>query len=398
MRSDFLGAFQDHPALVGLAAELFPVGPMTAAGITDVIEGPAAVAGLELGTGLTQTLVADTSAPDALPLLAFTLRELYDHGAADGRLDVSEYQDLGGLDGALRNAADDLLDAQHLDVEQEVLLRRAFLAMVRLTDDDRRVRQVVRWDDLPAAVHPTLEQFVDARLLVSSNDGEGRTVEVAHEALFRSWDRLAGGSTATSRRCGSVGHCTSPPRAGSEAGNQPSDLWRGGRLTRAVELAASGDLSLAAEERAFLDAAVGQEQAEHEREERTRRRRLRVAGAVAAGAVVLASVAILFYVQARRQSERARRRGCNEAPALAMASEAQHLTAENPALGLALAAEAATNTPSPLPQATAAVVAGRVRSGEPSWATDRRAGHCQRLRRHGPRVRRRRRPLHHDGR
>jgi hypothetical protein len=51
-------------------------------------------------------------------------------------------------------------------------------------------RRIASWDQLPAQAHPILERLVKARLLVSRADGEQRQVEVAHEALFRSWDRL----------------------------------------------------------------------------------------------------------------------------------------------------------------------------------------------------------------
>ena len=39
-------------------------------------------------------------------------------------------------------------------------------------------------------VRNLLERFVQARLLVSRTEGAERILEVAHEALFRSWDRL----------------------------------------------------------------------------------------------------------------------------------------------------------------------------------------------------------------
>ena len=53
---------------------------------------------------------------------------------------------------------------------EEGQLRHSFLAMVRLTDDDKWVRHVTRWDEHPRSIHPILEQFVAARLLVSGGD------------------------------------------------------------------------------------------------------------------------------------------------------------------------------------------------------------------------------------
>jgi len=61
---------------------------------------------------------------------------------------------------------------------------------VRVNEEGQYARRAAHWDILPAASHPILERFVQARLLVSSSVGETRILEVAHEALFRTWSRL----------------------------------------------------------------------------------------------------------------------------------------------------------------------------------------------------------------
>jgi len=54
--------------------------------------------------------VADTRTPDSLPLLAFTLPELWERYGKDGRLTVEGYREhLGGLQGALKRAAESAL-------------------------------------------------------------------------------------------------------------------------------------------------------------------------------------------------------------------------------------------------------------------------------------------------
>lgn len=83
LRSDFLGTFQDHPAMRGLRVETFPVPQMDVDNLASLIEGPARIASLELGTGLVQAMISDTKASDALPLLAYTLRELYEGFGVD---------------------------------------------------------------------------------------------------------------------------------------------------------------------------------------------------------------------------------------------------------------------------------------------------------------------------
>jgi hypothetical protein len=53
MRSDFLSEFQKHPKLSRLPYEAVHIGPMSVENFAEVIEGPANVAGLRLGPGLT---------------------------------------------------------------------------------------------------------------------------------------------------------------------------------------------------------------------------------------------------------------------------------------------------------------------------------------------------------
>ncbi|MDF0676805.1 MAG: SUMF1/EgtB/PvdO family nonheme iron enzyme [Nitrospira sp.] len=192
LRSDFLGSFQDHPAMRGLRVEPFTVPQMEVDEFTSVIEGPARIAGLELGTGLVPAMISDTKTADALPLLAFTLRELYEGFGEDKLLTLEEYRDkLGRLDGCIARAAEAVLSAKPLSEENLSDLRNTFLSMVRINDKDQYAKQPVPWKDLPASAHDVLERFVSARLLISGGDGKGRTLEVAHEALFRAWPKLA---------------------------------------------------------------------------------------------------------------------------------------------------------------------------------------------------------------
>jgi hypothetical protein len=197
LRSDFLGAFQTHMAGQPLAYEAIFLRPMAVADFAQVIAGPATVAGLELEPGLEQAMVVDTATDTALPLLAFTLHKLWKDCGRDGRLTIEAYRHrLGGLQGSVARTAEAVFAACHLSPAQEGHLRRAFLSMVRLTmvrlsEERRYVRQPARWSDLPQDVHTCLERFVQERLLVSHGAGAERFLEVAHEALFQSWARLA---------------------------------------------------------------------------------------------------------------------------------------------------------------------------------------------------------------
>jgi hypothetical protein len=106
MRSEFLDDLRDLPVLAGMPIEAYVLGPMDREMLRDVIEGPAQVARLCLDDGLVAVLVADTDSGEALPLLAFILRELADGLPAGGQLSLSHYYGLGGVQGALVRHAD----------------------------------------------------------------------------------------------------------------------------------------------------------------------------------------------------------------------------------------------------------------------------------------------------
>jgi hypothetical protein len=109
LRSDFLGSFQSHPALRSVPFADIPLGMMPLEDFPQVIEGPAARAGIALEPGLVATMIKDVGSQDALPLLAFTLRELYERSRAQGRLTLKIYRDdLGGIQGAVERAIEQI--------------------------------------------------------------------------------------------------------------------------------------------------------------------------------------------------------------------------------------------------------------------------------------------------
>ena len=296
MRSDFLGLFQKSPALLDLRYESLSLGPMAPEDVVQAVEKPAELAAVDLESGLVRAMVDDAETDDALPLLAFTLRELYERFGKDGKLHLSEYRErLGGLQGAVAKAADEVLESAALGPQDEKALKAAFLAMVRVTDEGGWSRRPAFWDDLPAAVHPLLERFVQARLLISGSDGQRRTLEVAHEALFRSWERLVAWLDQSAEALRLRHEVQRAARGWDQEGRGDEYLWHGARLARARELIAGGDLPLedvglmfvevsAAAERARLDAEAGQ---------RRRIERLKLWGLVATlvGALVTAFIA-----------------------------------------------------------------------------------------------------------
>ena len=189
LRSDFLAQFQNHPTVPEFHD--FPIGPIPLDRLQEVIEGPARLAGIELEPRLTNAMIADTGSEDALPLLAFALRELYEVSPDKGCLTHDNYRiQVGGIAGAVTRRADAVLDGAGLSPEQLRDLRTAFVSLAQINDEGQFVRRTAQWQELPEQVHGALERFVAARLLTSRGEGSERVLEVAHEALLRSWELL----------------------------------------------------------------------------------------------------------------------------------------------------------------------------------------------------------------
>jgi hypothetical protein len=110
IRADSLDPLLAAMAVRGMEqAELLALPPMPAAAHRAVIEGPVAVANrtgrrLAIDPDLVEALTRDARGADALPLLAFTLQRLDSDYGADGRLELAEYDKLGGVDGSRRCA------------------------------------------------------------------------------------------------------------------------------------------------------------------------------------------------------------------------------------------------------------------------------------------------------
>ena len=200
MRSDFLGVFQTHPFLTAhdyhdtFHYSQITVDPLPAHSLKEIITGPARRSGVRLQNGLVERLVGDTHTGDALPLLAYTLRRLWDTRELHDTncLTVHAYERLGGLAGAIEIAADEALDVEHQSSKAIDAVRSAFVpGLVRVNAEGTRVRRIANREELPPQADVLIARFIDARLLISDRDEAGaETVAVAHEALLRTWRRL----------------------------------------------------------------------------------------------------------------------------------------------------------------------------------------------------------------
>lgn len=217
LRSDFFHRLAEVPDLLALSAGPGQVhlAPADGADLEQIIRLPAQAAGLsfeshpETRAGLDTVLREAAAGQDALPLLEFTLDELYrrdvdEHGRSV--LTFESYDALGGLEGAIAGRAEAACAALGPDRAADVdgvLLALAGLDQGEGTTkaedqaEDQATLRVVAGADLartPARA-AVVEALVSARLLVSdaagaAPDAEGATTaRLAHEALLRRWPR-----------------------------------------------------------------------------------------------------------------------------------------------------------------------------------------------------------------
>jgi len=189
LRSDFLPEFEDHSEIRGKAQKGIHVLPLGVENLERIIEGPAKIAAIELEPGLVKKMVTEAGMSTALPILAFVLRELWDRHGHTRRFTLQDYAELKGLRGVIERAAEAVYHETTEDQKQS--LRKAFLSMVQVGEEEQFIRKPVKLAQLPPDVHEIVESFVRARLLVkSSAEDREPVVEIAHEAVLTSWPRL----------------------------------------------------------------------------------------------------------------------------------------------------------------------------------------------------------------
>ena len=114
IRSDSYDALQHAKPLEGLPQSTVPLLPMPKVSYKEVIEGPArrfvgAGGKLSIEPQLTLRLLEDidkSGSGDALPLLAFTLEQLFLEYRRAGALRLAYYEEFGGLRGAINAAVE----------------------------------------------------------------------------------------------------------------------------------------------------------------------------------------------------------------------------------------------------------------------------------------------------
>ena len=195
LRADFYAPMIGLNRVVSDAVErgVVNVGAMTRDELARAIEEPARRVGRTLEAGLVARLLDDVAGePGNLPLLEFTLTDLWGR-ASLSQLTHQAYDAIGGIGQAIGAKAEELYGS--LSAADQAAALRAFTRLVHVSsanEEGTDARQRVRLSDLDDDPRRVVETFVAERLLTTGREESTheQTVEVAHEALIRNWNRL----------------------------------------------------------------------------------------------------------------------------------------------------------------------------------------------------------------
>lgn len=316
IRTDSFPELQSHRRFRSIEANGYDLRALPVFRFNDVVEAPAERYGVRVDAALVDTLMEDAPKEDALPLLAFALQRLWRQFAADGALTLTDYRDTGGLTGLIEDAAERALCG--LEPEQDAprpanppkpalaLAAETFVPpLAQINDQGAAIRRVADWAGFGEAAQALLARFDRWRLVVrrasegGADSGDGGTVEVAHESLFREWARLRDWLEPERARLEALRGVGVAASAWARSGRSREFLTHfGQRLAEAEALPPLPRYAQRLDEtdRAYLAACRRTERAA------TRRRRVlqTTAGLLGVG-IVLGSVSYAFEFEIRRE-------------------------------------------------------------------------------------------------
>ncbi|MDP8961330.1 MAG: serine/threonine protein kinase [Actinomycetota bacterium] len=370
IRADFYGTASLFPWLARrITDNQVMVGPMTREELRHAIEEPARLTGLSVDAALVDAILDESGEEQgALPLVSHALVETWKRRKGS-RLTVEAYRQAGGVAGAIAQSAEALYTDRFDDARREAA-RRLLLRLVSPGEGTPDTRRRIALSELSREAEPdvltVVEALVEARLLTADR----KTVELAHEAIIRTWPRLRGWieeSRDDLRIRQRIG------RAAAEwdgQGRHPDLLYRGTPLLSALEWVLVNRGQLNTLELEFLEAGESAHREAQERAELAARRSRRIRRVAVTILSLLTVVAVVASVVAFAGFRRAQRNELQATERLAqsLASQALGLVEKDPRLSLALAVESMARSRAAPPEARAALVTGGQALAAATWA------------------------------
>ena len=316
LRSDFEPHFSGSALKDYWNTSRFVAALLTQNELREAIEGPAIARVLRFEPPeLVDRIINDVlQMPGALPLLSFTLSEMYfkylERHSDDRALTDADYDtSLGGIGGALRHRAQE--EYESLDVNQKDTTRRVILRMVSLEGGEVARRRVplseLSYGDAAEdeRVVQITDRFTDARLVVRGVDGDGVAyIEPAHDALVLGWNNVWKWIHEEQQQQDNLllqRRLTEAANDWNSGGRKSGQLWDDDpRLPQVQSIATARKYYFNALESEFIATSVKQQS-------RLRRKRLSIAAAVflfLVGATIVAWYQAMQAANARDEAEK----------------------------------------------------------------------------------------------
>jgi DNA-binding winged helix-turn-helix (wHTH) protein/WD40 repeat protein len=371
MRDDFLHRCHTHPPLRPIFDHLTALEAPDSEALLRALVEPASRLGYAFDDDqMAVEMVAEVEGERAaLPLLAFSVAELWDRRDHERRLLTRQaYEGIGGVTGSLAGHAETTLE--RLGRESLPIVRELFRNLVT-AENTRAVREhndllSVYPDDDREPAEQVIRQLIDARLLTSYEDEDGgseptRRVEIIHESLLSNWPRLVGWRSQDADSARFRDELRQAARTWDERGRNRDLLWTGSAYREFQVWREHYPGGLSATEEEFSAAMTGNA---------ARRKRLRRLVTAAAFAVLLAVLLVVGGLW--RQSVRETRRA--EAAKLLALGQVAQAEERTKALAYAIASLELTDTPEARRLALTALWEGPpatvvMPEGRPWWIT-----------------------------
>ena len=242
IRSDFWGRLAESESITQKINEgsYYLVGPITPTALLEMIQRPAGATGYTFEPGLVDEMLEEAGKePGNLPLLAYALNQLFER--CPGRTFTrAEFQAMGGVAGAIGSKADEVMKA--LGDDATAAFDRVFAELVHLERDRPPTRQRVPLVAFQNNANATklIETLAgrDCRILVTGEQGQEPTVEVAHEKLFSAWPKLKSWIDSSGEALRLIDYAEEAAMRWEKTGSHLQELWRSERV-REVEQALS---------------------------------------------------------------------------------------------------------------------------------------------------------------
>ncbi|MDQ2950341.1 MAG: toll/interleukin-1 receptor domain-containing protein, partial [Acidobacteriota bacterium] len=206
VRADFYENCAQTELTEVLSKQQILVGPMRRDELREAIREPAVQGGYDVEPELIASLINDCQEqPSPLPLLQIALQKLWLNRSPQGILTSAEYDKKRNLEGMIDEHANEVF--ANLPADQQASCLSLFLQLVEPLESGRYARKRVAMDSLLPAADPNdpktyarikqTQALIGtlsgrrARLITLRNEGGRVTIEIAHEAIFRGWEKLA---------------------------------------------------------------------------------------------------------------------------------------------------------------------------------------------------------------